>query len=196
MDTSFSPVGGFEAGRWKHVGAGIFLLQKRPMPLCHSGGNAAQDREADLRRRVGRIASTFLDGRTWHEVLDFEQGRKAFFYGRPQRLPASRTWARMALRKNCLNRPKDRPRRCRRISFLCFTNSNLTSIVELQPLTMRAVFLPAGAGIALTNPHWEYTRNGHIYLAAVSSQPLIVALLFIGPGQRASVVLCTFFMWT
>jgi hypothetical protein len=117
MDTSFSPAGGFGAGCWKHVGAGIRLFQKRPVTLCHSGGNAAQDREADLRRRVGRIASTFLDGRTWHEVLDFEQGRKAFFYGRPQRLPASRTWARMALRANCLNRPKDRPRRCRRNQF-------------------------------------------------------------------------------
>jgi|AntAceMinimDraft_1070359.scaffolds.fasta_scaffold456165_1 hypothetical protein len=26
MDTSFTPVDGFEAGRWEHVGAGIRLL--------------------------------------------------------------------------------------------------------------------------------------------------------------------------
>jgi hypothetical protein len=35
MDTSFSPVGGFEASRWEHVGAGIRFLQKRPMTLQH-----------------------------------------------------------------------------------------------------------------------------------------------------------------
>jgi len=35
------------------------------MPLRHSGENAARDREADLRRRVCRIASTFLDGCPW-----------------------------------------------------------------------------------------------------------------------------------
>jgi hypothetical protein len=48
------------------------------MPLRHSGSNAAQDRKVDLRRRVGRIARTLLDGRTCYEVLDFEKGRKAF----------------------------------------------------------------------------------------------------------------------
>jgi hypothetical protein len=78
MDISSSPVGGFETGRWEHVGAGIRLFPKRPMPLRHSGSNAAQDRKVDLRRRVGRIARTFLDGRTCYEVLDFEKGRKAF----------------------------------------------------------------------------------------------------------------------
>ena len=37
MDTSSSHVGGFETGRWEHAGAGIRLLQKKPMPLRHSG---------------------------------------------------------------------------------------------------------------------------------------------------------------
>jgi hypothetical protein len=72
-------VGGFETGRWEHVGADTQLLQKRLMPLRHSGDNAAQDREVDLRRRVCRVVSTFLDGRSWYEVLDFEQGRKASY---------------------------------------------------------------------------------------------------------------------
>jgi hypothetical protein len=47
------------------------------MPLRHSGGNAARDREADLRRRVCRIASTFLNGRPWSEVLGFSAGLRA-----------------------------------------------------------------------------------------------------------------------
>jgi hypothetical protein len=79
VDTSSSPVGGFETGRWEHFGSGIRLLHKRPTPLRHSGGNAAQDHEVDLRRRVWRIASVFLDGRPWYEVLDFEQGQKASY---------------------------------------------------------------------------------------------------------------------
>jgi hypothetical protein len=57
--------------------AGKRLLQKGLTPLRHSGGNAAQDHKADLRRRVCGIVSTFLDGRLWYEVLDFEQGRTA-----------------------------------------------------------------------------------------------------------------------
>ena len=54
------------------------------MSLRHSGGNAAQDREANLRRRACGIVSTFLNDRPWYAALDFEQGRAAsYFFLRP-----------------------------------------------------------------------------------------------------------------
>ena len=77
---SFSDVDAHEIGRWEHGAAGTRLLKKGSMPLRYSGGNAAHEREADLRRRACRAVSSFLDGRLWFKVLDTELGRKPSYF--------------------------------------------------------------------------------------------------------------------
>jgi hypothetical protein len=119
MDTSFSPMGCFDAGHWEHVGAGIRLLQKRPVPCATRRATRPKTARPTSVAACAASPAPFwaaaLRTRCWTSSRD---GRPpTITYGRPQRLPASRARARRALRANCLNRPKERARWCRQNQF-------------------------------------------------------------------------------